>query len=296
MAIEARDAWVQLRALSFHYRDWGGEGTPLVLLHGLASNARFWDLAAPHLVESFRVLALDQRGHGGSAKPDEGYDFSTVGGDVAAFLQALALQRPLLVGHSWGGNVAVQVGADQPGLARGLVCIDGGYIEPAAAPGATWEATERALAPPDFAALRLPWEEMLERSRGWATSQAWGDRRVDFLRANFDVIEDGTVRPRLTRERHMRIVRALWDQRVSSLYPGVACPVLLMPARQRGAGARDSAGSGEEKEAAVERALGLLPRGRVVWMEDSIHDVPVQRPAEVAKVIVEAARGGFFDA
>ena len=53
--------FLDLNRLRFHYVDWGGPGRPLVLLHGLASNARFWDLVAPYL-SSYRVLAVDQRG------------------------------------------------------------------------------------------------------------------------------------------------------------------------------------------------------------------------------------------
>jgi 2-succinyl-6-hydroxy-2,4-cyclohexadiene-1-carboxylate synthase len=265
----------------------------MLLLHGLASNARFWDLSAPHLTEEFRVLALDLRGHGASAKPEDGYDFPTVAADIAAFIQTLALERPLLVGHSWGANVGVQVAADYSGVLTGLVCIDGGTIEPSAAPGATWEDTEQTLAPPDFAAMRLPWEGFLDRARSGRMGALWGDRVEGFLRANFEILPDGTILPYLRRERHMRIVRALWDQQVSNLFPRVACPVLLMPAR-REEETRTSAGTREEKEAQLTKALELLPQARLVWMEDSIHDVPVQRPVEVARVIRDAARKGFF--
>lgn len=294
MTIAAQDAFIDLQGLPFHYRDWGGQGRPLVLLHGLASNARFWDLAAPNLVSHFRVVALDQRGHGASAKTEGGYDFPTVAADVSSFIQALVMERPILVGHSWGGNVGVQVAADNPDLLAGLVCIDGGVIEPSAVPEATWEETEKALSPPDFAAMRLSWETFLERARNREMGALWGDHLETFLRANFEIQPDGTVLPYLRRERHMLIVRALWEQRVSRLLPQVSCPVLLMPTRRHGESV-SSAGSRETKEAQVTQALKRIPRARMVWMEDSIHDVPVQRPQEVAQVIRDAASDGFFD-
>src|SRR5215212_111789 len=56
--------------LRLHYRDWGGTGRGLLLLHGLASSARIWDLLAPLLRPYGRVVALDQRGHAASDKPD----------------------------------------------------------------------------------------------------------------------------------------------------------------------------------------------------------------------------------
>ena len=71
-----RDEWVTVDGLSFHYRDWGGSGQPLLLLHGLASTCHIWDMVAPILAENHAVIALDQRGHGESAKPHHGFDFA----------------------------------------------------------------------------------------------------------------------------------------------------------------------------------------------------------------------------
>ena len=296
-AVDARNTTTELNGLEFRYWDWSlgaGAGRHAVLLHGLASNARFWDLSAPYLAHELRVAALDERGHGLSAKPDDGYDFATVAGDVAAFIERLGLERPLLIGHSWGGNVALQVAADHPELVCGVVSIDGGFIERSARDGASLESTLEELAPPDFSKFQMTWDQMLERSRNWGASQAWGDRRIHFLEANFLVSDEGIVMPRLTRERHLRIVRALWDQRVSELYVSVRAPVLWMPTRQEG-NDYSSAGWRHEKEISIEKAMSLLPSSRVHWMEDSIHDVPVQKPEEVAEVILRHVREGFFD-
>ena len=293
MTAMGQDRYIDLRGLPFHFLDYGGQGRDMVLLHGLASNARFWELASPYLANGFRVLALDQRGHGASVKPDTGYDFATVAANVASFVQTLGLERPILVGHSWGGNVGMQVAADHPGLLAGLVCIDGGTIEPSAAVGATWEETERAMAPPDFAAMGLEWEVFLARAKNRGRAALWGDHLEQFYRANFEIQPDGTVLPRLRRDLHLLIVRAIWDQQVSGLYPKIGCPVLIMPAR-RDEETSSSSGDRATKEAQVVQALARLPNARVVWMEDSIHDVPIQRPYEVSQAIMDAERQGFF--
>ena len=52
-----KDEWVDLNGMSFHYRDWGGSGQPIVLLHGLASNCHIWDVVAPILSENNAVIA-----------------------------------------------------------------------------------------------------------------------------------------------------------------------------------------------------------------------------------------------
>ena len=89
------DCYIDLRGLPFHYRDWGGGGRPVLLLHGLASTCHIWDLVAPLLAEEFRVVALDQRGHGLSAQVEDGYDFATVSSDAAAFIRFLEWERPV---------------------------------------------------------------------------------------------------------------------------------------------------------------------------------------------------------
>ena len=288
---------VNLKGISFHYLDWGRQGRTLVLLHGLASNAVFWGLTAPYLSEHFRVLALDQRGHGSSAKPNEGYDFASIVGDLRAFIEGLDMGEPIVVGHSWGGNVAVQAAVDCPDLISGIACVDGGIIDPALAPGATWESTAKALEPPDFVGMDLTWEELLRQSTSaWGSARYWGDALPAFLRANFETDANGKVRPRLTRDRHMRIVREIWDQRVTSLYPSIRRPALIMPAR----GAEPAKGSrlsdfNNHKESVVAMAQRCIEKSRVIWMENSIHDVPVQRPREVAEAIIDAWKGGFFE-
>jgi pimeloyl-ACP methyl ester carboxylesterase len=112
------------------------------------------------------------------------------------------------------------------------------------------------------------------------------------LLASFKVQGDGTVRPRLSRTNHMKVVDALWHHKPSQMFSSVTCPVLLMPARQDGEGAQDDRRF-RQKES-VAKAESLLPSSKTVWMEDSIHDVPLQRPELVAQVIGGHLRNGFF--
>jgi pimeloyl-ACP methyl ester carboxylesterase len=265
-----------------HARDWGGDGPPVVLLHGLASNCRIWDGVAPLLTAAgFRTVALDQRGHGESEQPDSGYDFATVGRDLAAALAALGLARPVLAGHSWGGNVALQYAADGGRDAvAGLALVDGGFIEVAAWQGMTREKAREQLAPPRFA---IPLDSWLAQADRWPqpgspASDGWVRA---FLRAGVVVDAGGLARARFRFENHMQVVDALYHQRPSSLYAKVACPVLLLPA-----------GSDEFatlKRPAVDLAADRLPDARVVWFEDTVHDIPLQRPAALAAELARFA-------
>ena len=140
--------------MSFHYRDWGGTGQPVVLLHGPASTSHIWDLVAPILADDYAVVALDQRGHGLSAKPDYGYDFGTVGSDLLALIEAKGMERPLIVGHSWGGDVALEFAVANPDVPMGLCFVDGGTIEPSAR-HATVELAKEQMAPPVFTGVTI---------------------------------------------------------------------------------------------------------------------------------------------
>ena len=285
------DCFIDLRGLPFHYRDWGGSGRPVLLLHGLASTCHIWDLVAPLLAEQFRVVALDQRGHGQSVQVDEGYDFTTVSGDAAAFINHLGWERPIVAGHSWGADVALELAAAQPDMASGLIFVDGGTIEPSARPGWSPEQAREDMAPPIFTGFTP--DMMRERVvSGARFGPNPSETVVEAVLANFRVLEDGTIQSNLRRENHLRIIDALWDHKPSQLYPTLQCPVLMLPARQFTPDAMDRRFRREESMA---RAASLLPVSETVWLEDSIHDVPLQRPELVANTIREHIRAGFFD-
>ncbi|MFQ5880760.1 MAG: alpha/beta fold hydrolase [Dehalococcoidia bacterium] len=281
---DVTDAFIRLRGLNFHYRDWGGHGQLMVLLHGLASTCRIWNAVAPHLATRFWIVALDQRGHGESDKPEDGYDFDTIAADLHAFVEALGLERPVLVGHSWGGNVALHYAALRPEVPRGLVLVDGGFLELAARPGMTWERVEKELAPPDFSGMTK--EMLLAEAQARELGRIWRPEVEEALLANFEVADDGTLRPRLRRVHHMRILRALWEHRPSTLYRRIACPVLMVAASQATTDER-AARFLEAKRQAVATAQRLLQRRRLLWMEETIHDVPLHRPQELAQAVAD---------
>ena len=291
MTVAPKDAWAELGGLSFHYRDWGGSGQPIVLLHGLASTSRIWDMVAPILSADYAVVALDQRGHGESAKPDGGYDFASVSADLHALILHLAIERPILIGHSWGGDVALEYAVEHPDICRGLGFVDGGSIDISATPGNTLEKAKEDMAPPDWTGMTV--DKLLERARTWRQPSMLTPAHEEILLSNFNVDGDGAISARLSRENHLKIIEALWDHVPSKLYPKVSCPVLLMPARQEGVDSQNDRQS--RRAGSIERAEGLIPNSKTVWFEDSVHDVPIQRPELVARVIAEHIENGFFD-
>jgi pimeloyl-ACP methyl ester carboxylesterase len=109
---------IELRGLGFHYLEWPAArsgATPLVLLHGLSSSAAAWRRVAEHFADDYRVIALDQRGHGESEWADpSSYQTDDYVADLEAFVDALGLERFVLVGHSMGGHHTIAYTARHP--------------------------------------------------------------------------------------------------------------------------------------------------------------------------------------
>ena len=119
-----RDASLTLNELRFHYRDWGDpQAPPLLLLHGYTSHARSWDTIARALADRFRVLALDQRGHGESDLASD-YDEQRLVEDLAAFVDALGLGSFAAVGFSIGGFAAASYAVRHPERVTRLVLAE----------------------------------------------------------------------------------------------------------------------------------------------------------------------------
>lgn len=278
---EAVDDGVALSAIP-----WGldGELTPVLLVHGLASNARLWDGVAADLARrGHPVIAVDQRGHGLSSKPDRGYDFATVTRDLYRLITRLGwLSRPPVVaGQSWGGNVVLDLAVNHPDAVRALALVDGGTIE-LSARFADWPTCEAALAPPHLAGM--PAAKLEEWLR--ANHPDWPDSGIEGTLANMEVLDDGTVRPWLSRANHMRILRHLWEHHPRGLYPRVDVPVTLVMAEDR-SNPRWMAGKRDEV-AGAESGFRL---SATHWIEGD-HDLHAQHPHLVAGLIHDACGAG----
>jgi pimeloyl-ACP methyl ester carboxylesterase len=125
--VDRRDVVVDSGGILLAARDYGGNGDPpLLLLHGSGDTLATWDEVAPFLTSSSRVVAYDAVGHGQSQAPREQprlSQFLDAVDDVAA---ALRLERPILVGHSMGGGVALLHAAER-GSSRAVISVDAAY-------------------------------------------------------------------------------------------------------------------------------------------------------------------------
>lgn len=100
----------------------------LVMIHGLTDNGMCWVRVADALRESYDIILPDTRGHGRSEKPATGYSTEERAADVAGLIDALKLDRPVLFGHSLGGQVSTAIAALYPEKVRALVLEDPAWL------------------------------------------------------------------------------------------------------------------------------------------------------------------------
>ncbi|MFT5223785.1 MAG: pimeloyl-ACP methyl ester carboxylesterase [Glaciecola sp.] len=276
---------VDLHALEWTPDDARAELPDVLLVHGLASNAQLWTGLARLLAQAgHRVIAVDLRGHGLSAKVDDDYTHETIVNDLVAVIDALAMDRPIGFGQSWGGNLVLELAARHPKLVSGIVCIDGGQIELASVFD-DLDAMKRVLRPPPLAGMALADIERNMRSR----MLDWPEEGIRGQLANFARRPDGTIMPHLSLSRHLLILDSLWAHHPSEQYATIEVPVLMLPVE-----GGPSAGV-DVKQVAITLAEARLPRSRTQWFAGS-HDIHAEDPAGVAGVFAQAIADDFFGA
>lgn len=279
-------AGLELRAIT-----WGLPTThnqaPIVLVHGLASNALLWEGSAVELAKlGHLVMAIDLRGHGLSDKPDSGYDMGTVAGDLAALIRLIdgrGFHRPLIAGQSWGGNVVIELAHRFPELVRGVCAVDGGFLD-LQQHFPEWNECAVALRPPAIAGMQA--DRMREYMR--ETHPDWPETGIRGTMANVEHLPDGTIRPWLTLERHLMVLRGLWEHRPTKIFPTLTVPVLFVSADG------PNGVFAETKRGSIEQSLKLVPRARAEWFSLADHDLHAQQPQRLAQVIHDATTDGFF--
>jgi len=116
--------FVTVNGLRIHYLRTGGSKPALVLAHGGTANGRSWTRVASALVDTFDVIAPDARGHGLTDAPAGEYSFTTLGNDLAGFIQVLGLDNPIVGGASLGANTVLSLVTNHPDTARAAIVED----------------------------------------------------------------------------------------------------------------------------------------------------------------------------
>jgi pimeloyl-ACP methyl ester carboxylesterase len=220
------ERFVYVNNIQLHYLDHLGGDPPLVLMPGLTANACSFDgLIKAGLSPALRVLALDLRGRGLSQKPHSGYSMADHAADVLGLLDALELSQVVLGGHSFGGLLTIYMAAHHPERVSKLVIIDAaGSMHPQV----------RELIKPSVDRLGnvLPsWEAYLEAMKQMPFYQGWWDPTIEsYYRADVEIRNDGTVKPRSRPEAIIEAVEKALAEDWAQLVTAVRQPALLLNA------------------------------------------------------------------
>ena len=275
------ESWAIVGDLRIRYLDWGGEGPPVLALHGLASSGHWYERLAARLSASYRIIAPDQRGHGRTNQAPSGYDWETLARDMAGLVDHLGLDRVAVLGHSWGGHVATNLAARFPRRVSRLVLIDGGFQNGRLLPDAT-EATFRVrFGPRDVSGNR---EDFLERLR-IQLAECWDDDLERIVQTMVYEDENGQIRDILHPDHHAQVLTAMWNEPPSEIIPQISCPILIVPAGPKAD--RANTEFSRIREIMVAAAALAAKEAQVRWIPDTIHDIGYHKPQELAQVIQE---------
>lgn len=268
---------VEVAGQRVHVERWGAAGEPVLLLHGFGGSTYSWRGVGPRLGERHQVIAVDLNGFGYTERPRD-LDAYTVSGQLAlvlGVLDGMGLDRVHVAGHSYGGALALHLAWRHPERVRSLVLVD------SAGPG--YPSKRRHL----LAGVG-PLASGFVRAVGLRT------RRVQSgLEASFH--DDAAVTPELV----AAYVERLRVEGISRAYRGLTAPRRERPeagfdyaAIEQPVlvvwGAEDRLVAPEEGRAAAER----MPQARFVLLDETGHIPPEERPAELARLIIEFLETG----
>jgi pimeloyl-ACP methyl ester carboxylesterase len=280
------DREVTVGDLTLHYQEWGDPaGEPIVMLHGFGVSGHMFDEFADRLQGSYRLLALDQRGHGDSSWAEDGdYSRDSFVADVEGFRKALGLDSFILVGHSMGGLNAVSYVNAHPQRVRSLILVDVG-------PEAAKEGVDnivRFTRGPD----ELDFDEFVEMAHRFNQRRTIENIR-ERMRHRLKQLENGKWTWKFDsrfrqQDGMLKIGSDLTNDQVWALYRSIKCPVLLV----RGAE------SDVLTQEVADRCVREMQRARLVVVPGAGHSVPGDNPdafTEAVRTFLDDVAAGKFE-
>ncbi len=164
--------------VKLRYLDTGTGDPALVFIHGWTCDRGFWRKQIPHFSRRHRVIAVDLRGHGASDKPVQPYSMAGFAGDIGWLCEEIGLKRPVIVGHSMGGLIALLLAGRTPPFAAGAVFVDAPVLPVAAGPGSGFGGLVAALRSPEYLTTATRFIEGMFRPYSDAALKAWTIARM----------------------------------------------------------------------------------------------------------------------
>jgi pimeloyl-ACP methyl ester carboxylesterase len=251
--------------------EWPGAPPAGLLLHGIGNYGRYWDFFADAVAGRLTLVAPDARGHGESGKPVTAYAPHEFVADAIAILDALAIDRAVVVAHSMGGTHAIRLAATHPDRVTRLVIVDAG---PEPMPEGAARARRFSLQRPERFANPADALAYLHQTSPGYSDEVYANRLRWLFRE-----ENGVLVWRSSHEALASIMSSarrddLWD-----VLRTIRCPTLVVR------GTRSNVLSAE----VAERMVEALADGRLIEL-DAGHNVALDRSKELADAVVAFAR------
>lgn len=276
---------VTVNGLKLAYQEWGDPNAPpIVMLHGFGVSGHMFDEFAERMQDRYRLLALDQRGHGDSDWSEAGdYSREAFVEDLEGFRKALGLEKFVLIGHSMGGLNAVSYVNRYPGHATALVLVDVG-------PESSKEGVDnivRFTRGPD----ELDFEEFVQMAHRFNPRRTLENIR-ERMRHRLKPTESGKWTWKFDKrfrqpDSGLTVGWRLSSDELWQLFRNIAIPTLLVR------GAESDVLSAE----VAERCVQEMPAARLVTIPGAGHSVPGDNPdaftEAVASFLAEVERGEF---
>ena len=285
--MDVHDGTIDSDGTAIHYLDWGGDGPPLILIHATGFLAALWRQVAEALRSRFRVVAMDQRGHGDSAKPADGYRFEAFAADLQRLIETLELERPMAAGHSSGGTTIVMHANRYPGVIQRAVLIepilplrDWFSQPPEGHPGGREGGHHPNSMAEGARKRRAVWpshQELFDSYRERETFRTW---REDVLRLYVEQgtweRDDGQVELKCPPAIEAQFFDAVRHVDSEPMLAQMQCPTLLL-----------WGGESHLRFGLAQQVEEAIPRARSYAVPDTSHFLPQERPDEVARLIEE---------
>lgn len=233
--------------------DFGGDGPPVLLLHGLAGRANEWRNTANWLTQSHHTFALDQRGHGVSDKLISDYSRRAYVSDIINVIEQLHLRPTILIGQSMGGQNAFLVAAQRPDLVQKLIVVEA---------GASANPSAQELVRRWFATWPLPFSSLADAKAFFGGNTLYAETWLEVLEEHSD-----GYWPQFHIEDMLQSIEDQVTQDYWSEWRRVRCPTLVV-------GGANSFLSQDELHVMAE----CIPHGRYVQIPNAGHDLHLEQP------------------
>ncbi len=256
----ARSIQVTANGIRQHYLDYGSDGPPLVIVPGITMPAACVEFLAVPLAERHRVIAVDPRSRGLSEHPASGYALTDYTDDLAALIETIGLERPIVLGHSMGARIAAALAVHHPGAASSLILADPPLTGPGRAP---------------YPVPIDPYVDSLRTAQAGATAEdmrpafpTWSDEHLA-LRAQWL----GTCSVAAVVETYEKF----HTENLHALLPEIRIPVLFVYGAESPVVPAD----------ALPEVRGLLPDARFAAVEHAGHMIPWDNLDDFVAVVLQ---------